>query len=60
MVEIEELLKRGFSKYKIAKEIGVSWNTVQLWSKKIYSPKSEHLEKIKELLREQNEVQKVQ
>lgn len=50
MVEIEELLKRGFSKYRIAKETGVSWNTVQLWSKGIYKPKLKHSEKIKKLL----------
>lgn len=50
---IDELLRRGVSKYKIAKKVGVSWNTVQLWHKGIYQPRVEHLEKLKELLNEE-------
>ena len=50
MTTIEELRQRGFSKYKIAQKVGVSWNTVHLWVKGIYKPKPEHLQKLNELL----------
>lgn len=35
---IDELLKLGYSKYRIAKECGVSWQTVQMWYKGVYEP----------------------
>jgi len=44
--------RRGWSKYKIAKEIGVSWNTVHLWDKEVWEPNKENTKKLKELLNE--------
>ena len=35
---IEELVKQGISKYRIAKECGVTWNTVQAWYRGFYEP----------------------
>lgn len=37
---------RGMSKWAIARQTGVSWNTVALWYKGVYSPKDEHREKL--------------
>lgn len=43
-VSVKELVdKHGFSKYRIAKLVGVSWNTVSFWYKGIFSPNKEHL-----------------
>ena len=39
---LEELLKQGISKYAIAKKCFVSWNTVNLWSKGVYTPTTKH------------------
>lgn len=44
---VSDLLKTGISKYRIAKEVGVSWNTVNLWSKGVWKPSTEHQEAIK-------------
>ena len=46
---VEELVKKGYSKYRISKEIGVSWNTVQLWYKGVYKPTPSHQEGIYEI-----------
>lgn len=42
----------GFSKYEIAKKIGVSWNTVHMWYLGVYEPSLEHKEAINEKLQE--------
>lgn len=44
--------RRGWSKYKIAKEIGVSWNTVHLWDKEVWAPNKKNSKRLKELLNE--------
>lgn len=43
--------RRGWSKYKLAKEMGVSWNTIHLWDKEIWKPKIESQKKLEEILR---------
>lgn len=40
------------SKYFIAKEVGVSWNTVSFWYKKTFMPTIENNNKLKEILNE--------
>ena len=42
--------RRGWSKYKLAKELGVSWNTIHLWDKGIWKPQINRQKKLKELL----------
>lgn len=48
---VQELQAAGLTKYRIAKEVGVTWNTVYLWSKEAYSPNAEHQEALEELVR---------
>ena len=47
---IQELLKRGVSKYRIGKELGVSWQTVNLWSKGTFQPRQTYAVKLRELI----------
>lgn len=49
--DAQTLYRRGFSKYKIAKKVGVSWNTVHFWIKGIYNPELENRKKLKKLLK---------
>ena len=46
---VKELLDKGWSKYKIAKEMGVSWNTVHLWSKGVFKLSAKHEERYNEI-----------
>lgn len=46
---IKDLRAQGLSKWAIAKELGVTWNTVYHWEKKTFKPTKEHLEKAIEL-----------
>lgn len=48
----QDLLKMGYSKYKIGKEVGVSWNTVSLWSKNVFKPTEEHQKELERLANE--------
>jgi len=37
--DVIKLLKaRGVSKYRIAKQCGVSWQTVHMWEKEVFKP----------------------
>lgn len=47
---VRELIKKGVSKYKIAKYLGVHWNTVRRWELQEYIPNEEHGIKLMELL----------
>ena len=47
---IQALKKKGFSKWKIAKEINVSWQTVHMWDKGIFKPTKCNEEKLSKLL----------
>jgi len=46
---LKELSKMGISKYRIAKETGVSWNSVAFWYLGIYKPKVENYNKLIDL-----------
>ncbi|GAG22867.1 unnamed protein product [marine sediment metagenome] len=41
--------KHGISKWRISKELNVSWNTVQNWYKGIYRPTVENQTKLNDL-----------
>lgn len=48
--DLLNLLKiKGLSKYRIAKELKVSWQTVHAWERGFFSPSSERKEKLMEL-----------
>ena len=50
-MEIIKLLKeKGISKWRIAKEIGVTWQTVHMWEKEIFKPSDDKMEKLTSLL----------
>ena len=42
--------RRGWSKYKLAKEIGVSWNTLHFWDKGIWKPNKKNQGKLEALI----------
>lgn len=43
-------LKKKLSKYRLAKLVGVSWNTVHMWEKGFYIPKETYKAKLKDIL----------
>lgn len=47
---ITQLKLKGLSKWRIAKLIGVTWPTVNLWEKEVWIPKEENLKKLRKLL----------
>ena len=47
---IKKLRSKGITKYKIAKEVGVTWQTVNMWEKDVFIPKADKLVKLEELL----------
>ena len=46
---IKKLRKQGLTKYKIAQAVGVTWQTVNMWEKEVFSPKPDKLKKLEEL-----------
>ena len=48
--KIKELLGRGWTKYRIAKTLEVSWNTVHLWGRGEHEATKASLEKLETLL----------
>ena len=42
-------LRLKWSKYRLAKEMGVSWNTVHLWDMGIWEPNKENAQKLEGL-----------
>lgn len=51
MNEIKKLIDSGMTKYAIAKELDVAWNTVHLWEHGMWKPTKQNAEKVKELWR---------
>ena len=47
---LDELLMNGYSKHRIRKELGVSWNTVRRWELGTSSPTEENGMKLLDLL----------
>ena len=47
---IDKLKKEGYTKYSLAKKLGVSWNTLQMWYRGAYAPNEENKKKLGELL----------
>jgi len=48
-------LRLKWSKYRLAKEMGVSWNTVHLWDMGIWEPNKENAQKLEGLLQADNQ-----
>jgi len=50
---VKTLVEKFFmSKYRISKDCGVSWNTVQFWYKGIFTPKLDNQIKLENILNE--------
>ena len=49
---IKQLREQGFSKWRIGKELSVSWQTVNFWSKDVFQPTPEHYEVLRKLIHE--------
>lgn len=47
---IKALKSKGFSKWRISKEIGVSWQTIHMWEKEVFKPQKEREERLIQLL----------
>lgn len=54
-VVVELVKAHGWSKWAIAREIGVSWQTVAFWYKGVYKPKGEHQSKLDSVYRIEKE-----
>lgn len=50
--KIKELLKKGWTKYRLAKILKVSWNTVHLWERGKHEATKASVEKLETLLNE--------
>ena len=48
-MQIISELKKRMTKWKIAREIGVSWQSVHAWERGVSKPTPEHEAKLKEL-----------
>ena len=48
---VHELKKQGLSKWRIAKMLGVSWNTVYIWDREFFHPSDKNAKKLKDLLK---------
>ena len=46
---ILRLKEKGLSKWKIAKKVGVSWQTVHMWEKGTFKPKGVRLKSLNSL-----------
>ena len=49
-VLVKTLQEQGFSKWRIAKELCVSWQTVNLWAKGVFQPTQSHYEVLRNLV----------
>lgn len=47
---IQELEKKKLSKYAIAKRVGCSWNTVDMWQRGVWNPSPKYRTKLIRLL----------
>ena len=46
---VEIILQKGWSKYKIAKTLGVTWQTVNNWHRGRFQPSQTYAVKLKEM-----------
>ena len=46
---VEQLMKLGWSKYRIAKELSVSWQTVNNWYRGRFQPSQTYAVKLEKL-----------
>ena len=46
---VNKLLEKGFSKYRISKQLGVSWKTVNEWHKGKSQPRQTYAITLKEM-----------
>ena len=49
---VQKLISSGWSKYKIAKQLGVSWQTVNNWHKDLFQPSLTYAVKLEQMTRE--------
>lgn len=49
---VKKLQAQGYSKWRIAKEINVSWQTVNLWSRGVFQPTPQHYEVLQKWIEE--------
>lgn len=49
-MKIKELLQKGWTKYRLAKILRVSWNTVHLWERGEHEATKTSMEKLETLL----------
>ena len=49
---VKQLKDKGFTKWKISKSIGVSWQTINMWEKEVFKPTKDNLEKLNSLLKD--------
>jgi len=50
MEKLNNLKDKGFTKWKIAKELNVAWHTVHMWDKGIFKPTKENEKKLDDLI----------
>ena len=51
---ILDLKSHGYSKYKMAKELNVSWQTIHMWHKGMFVPAKDKMDKLINLLEQCN------
>ena len=49
---VRKLIKKGLSKYEIAKRLGTSWNTVSFWERGVWQPNEKYEGLLDELIEE--------
>ena len=47
---VKRLKQQGLTKWAIAKQIGVSWQTIHMWEKETFKPTIAHQTQLEELL----------
>ena len=50
MNQIKRLRELGHTKWRIAKTIGVSWQTVNMWEREIFKPRDSNSEKLDNMI----------
>lgn len=56
MEKINKLKGMGFSKWKIAKYVGVAWHTIHMWDKDVFKPTKNNEAKLDEMLKNKQAV----
>ena len=47
---VQRIMAQGLTRYRIAKEVGASWNQVQFWEREIYKPSEKYRKRLEALL----------